>query len=291
MNGTAEAVPLRNHALNWFERHHAFSRFDGNLAGKRRKQTDLAAYLRRLNYSGPATPSRDVLFAIHQAHHRAVPFENLDIWLQRRIVLDESAFYRKIVGERRGGFCYELNGLFAAMLRQMGFTVTLLSGRVPRKEGGVTPEFDHMVLRVDLDQPYLADVGFGEAFQQPIMLRDGAEEEQDGVRYRLFAEGGRWIAERRNSGGEWNQLYEFSLQPRELQDFAGMCHFHQTSPHSNFTQRRICSLATEDGRVTLADMRLIVTRNGQREERILASEEEYRRELVRSFGIVLPGGR
>lgn len=249
----------------------------------------LETYFRRLRYDGPSAATPEVLFALHQAHHLAVPFENLDIWLKRRIVLDEESFYRKIVGEGRGGFCYELNGLFAAILRQIGFSVTLLSARVARPDGQFVPEFDHLVLRVDLEQPYLADVGFGEAFQQPIPLHDGCLEQQEGIRYRLRTVGERWIAERQNTGGDWNQMYDFSLIPRQLADFAEMCDYHQTSPDSTFTRRRICSLALPDGRVTLADLRLILTRGAQRTERNLRDEQEYLQELQRHFGIMLPG--
>ena len=137
--------------------------------------------------------------------------------------------------------------------------------------------------------PQLADrVGFGEGFQFPLVLEPGYEEEQDGVRYRLLASGDRWLAQRLNHGGEWNELFDFSLQPRSLEDFAEMCEYHQTSPDSTFTRRRICSLATADGRVTLADLRLIVTRRGERSENNLAGEEEWRLALQQYFGIVLP---
>ena len=251
----------------------------------------LETYLERLDYAGPVEVTPETLTRVHRAHHFAVPFENLDVWLKRRIELKEESFYRKIVGERRGGFCYELNGLFAAMLRQMGFAVTLLSARVPRKDSSFVPEFDHMVLRVDLERPYLADVGFGEAFQRPIPLQDGFEGEQDGVRYRLLTVGDRWLAHRQNGGGEWNELYDFSLQPRALEDFAEMCEYHQTSPDSSFTKRRICTIATAEGRVTLADLRLIITRNGERLEKNLADEEEWRRCLKLYFAIELPDSR
>jgi N-hydroxyarylamine O-acetyltransferase len=109
---------------------------------------DLPAYLQRLNYTGPLTSSAETLRALHQAHLLAVPFENLDIPLGRPIIPEEAALFRKIVEEGRGGFCYELNGLFAALLRELGFKVTLLSARVARAEGGFGPEFDHLTLLV-----------------------------------------------------------------------------------------------------------------------------------------------
>ena len=122
------------------------------------------AYLARIAYTGPTPPTIETLRSIHRAHLQTVPFENLDISLGRTIVVDEDATVRKIVEQRRGGFCYEMNGAFAALLRALGFRVTLLAARVARPQGGEGPEFDHLTLRVDLEEPWLADVGFGESF-------------------------------------------------------------------------------------------------------------------------------
>ena len=210
-----------------------------------------------------------------------MPFENLDISAGRRIAIDEDAFVRKVVEERRGGFCYELNGAFAALLRAMGFRVTLLSARVPRTDGSHGPEFDHLAIRVDLDDPWLADVGFGDGFLDPLLLKAGIQQKQDRAAFRVTATG----LERQQPDRSWKTEYLFSLIPRQLQDFAAMCHFHQTSPESHFTQKRVCTLATPRGRITLSDRKLIITENGSREEQILTSEEERRRVLQERFGI------
>src|SRR5260370_11127318 len=124
-------------------------------------------YLRRIGYAGPVTRTLETLRSIHRAHLETVPFENLDISLARPIVLDLERFVQKIVEENRGGFCYELNGAFAALLRKMGYRVTLLSARGARKDGSAGPEFDHLALRVDLDQSWLADVGLGNVSWSP----------------------------------------------------------------------------------------------------------------------------
>ena len=126
---------------------------------------DLGAYLDRIGYTGTPDATIETLRALHVAHLLSVPFENLDIHLGRTIVLDESHLFEKIVRQRRGGFCYELNGLFAGMLRALGFRVTMLSAGVARKSGGFGPEFDHMTLTVDVgEEQWLADVGFGDGF-------------------------------------------------------------------------------------------------------------------------------
>src|SRR6476661_9816152 len=109
----------------------------------------------------------ETLRHLHHAHMLSVPFENLDISLGRKIICQEEGFLRKIIERLRGGFCYELNGAFAALLRELGFRVTLLSARVPRENGGNAPEFDHLALRVDLEEPWLVDVGFGDSFLEP----------------------------------------------------------------------------------------------------------------------------
>ena len=136
---------------------------------------DVNAYLERINYRDSTAATLDTLRAIHRAHMLAVPFENLDIARGRKIVLDQESLIRKIVRERRGGFCYELNGAFAALLRSLDFQVTLLSARVARDTGGEGPEFDHLCLQVDLEEPWLADGGFGESFLKPLWLHTNAD--------------------------------------------------------------------------------------------------------------------
>src|SRR5271166_1930895 len=148
---------------------------------------DVSSYLARIRYVGSTTPTFGTLCAIHHAHMLAVPFEDLDISLGRRIVLDEDALLRKIVTNRRGGFCYELNGAFAALLRELGFAITLLSARVSRDSGGEGPEFDHLALRVDFvdDDAWLADVGFGDSFLKPLQLKPDIEQPDAAGVFRL----------------------------------------------------------------------------------------------------------
>jgi N-hydroxyarylamine O-acetyltransferase len=248
---------------------------------------NLASYLARIGYTGPTTPTAEVLRAIHRRHLLTVPFENLDIARATKIVCEEDAFLRKIVDRNRGGFCYEMNGAFAALLRGLRFEVSLLSARVPREDGTETPEFDHMTLRVDLDKPWLADVGFGDCFLEPLRLQPGPEQLRDGQKFRIREEGDSYHLERAQPDGSWKGEYTFSLVARRLDEFAPMCHFHQTSPESPFTRKRICSKATSDGRITLADRKLIITRRSHREERMLKSEEEWRAALQKYFQIVL----
>jgi N-hydroxyarylamine O-acetyltransferase len=194
---------------------------------------------------------------------------------------------RKIVDERRGGFCYEMNGAFAALLQAIGFQVTLLSARVVRQDGSFGPEFDHLTLRVDLDRPWLADVGFGDSFVEPLRLLPGIAQKDGSEIYRITEAVNVLQLEKWDSAETWKPQYRFSLQPRHIGEFSEMCHYHQTSPESSFTHKRLCSRATPDGRITLSDMKLVITRNGNKEERTLCSEEEWRTALREYFDVML----
>ena len=257
-------------------------------------QMDSQRYLDRINYAGPTAPAAGTLRALHLAHLRSVPFENLDIHLGRPIRLDRAALYEKFVLNRRGGFCYEQNGLFSWLLQQLGFDVTLLEASVMGDDGRFGPPFDHLTLRVlcpaDPDQPalpWLADVGFGDSFRQPLRLDRLGVPQQEGARaYQIDEADGSLLLQQREPDGKWEKQYRFTRQPRRLADFAEMCMYHQTSPHSHFTQRRVCSLATANGRLTLSEQKLIITESGKRRERVVG-EDEYQTLLEECFVIKL----
>jgi N-hydroxyarylamine O-acetyltransferase len=249
---------------------------------------DTTAYLKRIDYRGPLAPTAETLRRLQVAHLLAVPFENLSIHSGEPIVLDDGALFDKVVVRGRGGFCYELNGLFAVLLRALGFEVEMLSACVMSRAGEFGPEFDHMTLMVTLAERWLVDVGFGDSFTEPLSLDARGEQAQAGRAYRIDGDGDRLTLMQREEDGVWGAQYRFSLKPHVYADYAGMCHFHQTSPESHFTRRRICSRLTAEGRLTLSGTRLIVTRGGERVERELASEEEYAGALHEHFGIVLP---
>jgi N-hydroxyarylamine O-acetyltransferase len=194
--------------------------------------------------------------------------------------------FDKIVGHRRGGFCYELNGLFAALLRALGFKVTMLSAAVARDETSYGPAFDHMTLMVELAERWLVDVGFGDSFLKPLRLDSRREQVQGKRAYRFDAEGDYLRLRQRDSRNAWSTQFRFTLVPYQYADYAAMCHYHQTSPESHFTQRRVCSRATPEGRITLSGMRLITTRNGERDEQELGDETAYAEALWTHFGIV-----
>ncbi|HEY8226758.1 MAG TPA: arylamine N-acetyltransferase [Pyrinomonadaceae bacterium] len=248
---------------------------------------DIAAYLNRINYSGLGSPSAEALRQLQVGHLLSVPFENLSIHIREPIVLDDNALFDKIVTHRRGGFCYELNGLFAALLRELGFNVEMLSASVANSKGEWGPEFDHMTLLVTLEDRWLADVGFGDSFVEPLRFDVRTEQVQDKRAYRIDEDGGRYVLLQRIEGSEWKPQYRFTLQPHVYADYEEMCIYQQTSPESHFTQGRICSRLTPDGRLTISDNRLITTKGNTREERELGTEAEIRDALRDHFGIVM----
>jgi N-hydroxyarylamine O-acetyltransferase len=192
------------------------------------------------------------------------------------------------VRRRRGGFCYELNGLFAALLRALGFEVTLLAAGVSRADGGFGPEFDHLTLLVRAtgdERFWLADVGFGDSFLEPLRFVEGIVQEQHGRAYRIDRDGEYWTLMQQDDGS-WQPQYRFSLQPHEHAEYAAMCRYHQTSPESSFTRKRVCTLATPSGRVTLSDLTLISTKSGRRTEQLIA-EQQYHAALREYFGVDL----
>ena len=249
---------------------------------------NIRAYLQRLDYTGAIAPNAETLRLLQLAHLRAVPFENLSIHSREPIVLDDRALFEKIVGRRRGGFCYELNGLFAALLGAMGFDVAMLSAQVANAEGSFGPDFDHMTLMVTLADRWLVDVGFGDSFLEPLSLNEESPQGHGNNAYWIVREGQFLILMKQANEAERKSQYRFTLQPYQYSDYAEMCRYHQTSPQSHFTRARICSRATLDGRITLSDLRLITTvDDGRRQELALKNDEEYATILRDHFGIVI----
>ncbi len=249
---------------------------------------DIRAYLQRLSYTGAIAPSAETLRLLQLAHLRAVPFENLSIHSGEPVVLDDRALFEKIVSRRRGGFCYELNGLFAALLRGLGFEVEMLSAQVANAEGIFGPDFDHMTLMVTRADRWLVDVGFGDSFLEPLRLDEESTQGHGNHTYRIEREGEFLVLMKQTNENEWKSQYRFTLKPYQYSDFAEMCRYHQTSSQSHFTRARICSRATTDGRITLSGLRLITSADdGLRQERILTNDEEYATILRDHFGIVM----
>lgn len=255
---------------------------------------DLDRYLERIGYRGPLAITRACLDALMAAHTRAIPFENLDVILGRPIDVTLPAVESKLVNEGRGGYCFEQNGLFLAVLRAVGFTATPLSARVriqrPRDE---TPPRTHMFLRVDLNgEPLLVDVGVG-GLSLTASLRLALDDEQATPHEprRLVREGDRYFHQAR-LGGEWADVYEYTGEEMPLIDRVVANWYTSAHPQSHFRQRLMVARALPDGwRCNLLDRELTRRHaDGRKESRMLNGAAEVVAVLAEEFGLRLPPG-
>jgi N-hydroxyarylamine O-acetyltransferase len=263
------------------------------------KPAQADAYLRRIGAAHPAWPTIDVLRELQLRHLLTVPFENLSIHLGEGVVLEEERLLDKIVGARRGGFCYELNGAFGALLGALGFDVTLLAARVYGEEERLGIPYDHLALRVRTVDggDWLVDVGFGAHSHYPLAFEERGEQADPGGTFRVIVAGAD-PAGVRGSAGEFGDLevvrdgrsqYRLETRPRVLGDFVAGAWWHSTSPTSHFTRSLVCSRVTADGgRITLSGRTLTVTRpDGEKAGSDLATDEEVLEAYRERFGIVL----
>lgn len=247
----------------------------------------LSKYLSRIGLNDEIIPpDANSLKLLQRQHLLHVPFENLDIHLKRPIVLDKEKFFTKIVGENRGGVCYELNGLFNKLLRDIGFQTRIVSARVFDGEKGFGPEFDHAAIIVTIGElEFLADVGFGDFTAGPLrFVVDIEQQDREGVFAIRRADGGYFEVAKRISDA-WVPQYIFRPVGRDLSEFAEMCDFQQYSPDSHFRKGKVCSLMTESGRKTLTDKSFIVTVAGEKTEKPVGSKNKFAELLQQEFGI------
>jgi N-hydroxyarylamine O-acetyltransferase len=244
---------------------------------------DVDEYLARLGVGRPAVADLASLRHLQERHLTAVPFENLSSHLGEPVELDEEALFGKIVRRRRGGFCYELNGLFVTLLRELGYDASLHAAQVFRDGGTLGPPLDHAAIVVSLDEPWLVDVGFGRFARHPLRLSGvDTQADPDGEFLVLDA-----------PHGDFDVLldgkpqYRLERRPRPLADFIPMAWWQTTSPESPFTRSLTCSRPTSQGRVTLTGDKLIETVDGVRHELRLASPEAVRAAYRVYFGMTL----
>jgi len=253
---------------------------------------DLDRYFRRIGYTGDTAPTLPVLAALHQHHAGAIPFENLDVLMDRPISLDLADLQAKLVEARRGGYCFEQNLLFAAVLEELGFELNRLVARVLYRGSSLRPR-THMLLRVRLDSAeWLADVGFGgEGLLRPLALLAGRETPQQAWTYRLrTAAHDEWVLQSRWIDG-WQDLYSFSLAPQLPVDYEPANFYVSMHPQSRFRQTLTAQRVTPEARYVLRDRELTVDRGpGREERRTLRGEREILAALREIFGIALPEG-
>ena len=244
-------------------------------------------YLRRIGINNSDLPiNPNTLRLLQREHLYQVPFENLDIHWKREIILDVEKFYEKIVGERRGGFCYELNGLFNELLKEIGFSSRIISARVAKGNGEFGAEYDHLTILTQIEnEEFLVDVGFGNFAAEPLKFITDIEQTDANGTFMIRKHDEKYFEIVKKDGELWRSEYIFKDLSRDLSEFAEMCKFHQTSPESHFTRGKLCSLMTFFGRKTLTDKKFIETDGGKKNETDVDSETKFDQILEREFNI------
>ena len=252
---------------------------------------DTENYLRRIGIEHSHFPANEESLRFLQKQHLLnVPFENLDIHWKRRIILDTTRFYEKVVGEGRGGFCYVLNGLFCELLNEIGFQVRMISARVAKGDGDFGAEYDHMAILADINgKEFLVDVGFGAFTAEPIKFDLDVEQVDDNGVFLIRKYDSDYFEVVKKDGSVWKSEYIFKDLARDLNEFTEMCNFHQISPDSHFTRGKVCSLMLDNGRQTLTDKTFIETRNDTKTLTEINSEDEFKKILARIFRIERKG--
>jgi len=247
----------------------------------------LDEYLSRVGLAAPVSRDLAGLTAVHHAHLRAIPYENLDVQLGRPVTIDSPAIYDKIVTRRRGGWCYEMNGLLGWALGEMGFDVTRATGAVVREFKGVAAEGNHLVLRVQLPEGlYLADVGFGDGPFDPIRIAPGGFEAA-GFGFNLEeADPGWWRLRNHKFGGA--PCFDFNLECADEAVLRERCEFLQTSPLSPFVQNLTAQRFVPGGLAILRGKVLRrVTPDGFTDT-VLNTADELLETLARDFSLDVP---
>jgi N-hydroxyarylamine O-acetyltransferase len=251
---------------------------------------DLDAYLKRIGYDGPRTPTLETLRALQLRHSQAIAFENLNPLLALPVRLDIESLQQKLVRSPRGGYCFEHNGLLLQVLRALGYRVSGLAGRVVWNNPTDTiPARSHMILRVALEEgTYLADVGFGSSPTAPLRLVPDVAQETPHESFRLLHSNGHFTLQC-NLKGQWTSFYMFDLQEQAPVDYQVANHYVSTWTTSHFVTSLTAARATADGRYGLRNNRLSIHRmNGESEQRVLTSTAEISAVLKDLFGVVVP---
>lgn len=245
-------------------------------------------YLKRLKYLEETNVDQTTLTSLHRHHVLSIPFENLDIHLKRPINLDVPSIYQKVVLDKRGGFCYELNFLFYNLLKKLGFDCWIVSSRIYGDREILGPDFDHMSIIVALQDRWLVDVGYGDLFIEPVKIKDKHSQEDRFKTYRIDQTGTtQYLLSASTATGGFKSRYVFDDTARQIEDFHEQCAWKQYAEESHFVKNRLCTIPTSKGRITLRNDKLIRREHGLREECPVESELEFRAILKREFGVDL----
>jgi N-hydroxyarylamine O-acetyltransferase len=251
---------------------------------------DLDAYLARIGHRGDVSPCTETLAALQRAHVSSIPFENLDVLLGRPILLDLPSLQEKLIRKRRGGYCFEQNTLFAAVLEKVGFEVTALAARVRLGAVKLLPR-THMLLKVRIGaDAWLADVGFGaDGMLGPLPWITSQELSVGDRGYRLLPDGSGLVLQLLRDGS-WQDMYVFNEEPQHPVDFEVANHYTSTFPTSRFMQILIAQRATPEVRSTLRNREFTQLDGEKTHSRLVESDEELLDILRKTFGLEFPAG-
>jgi len=251
---------------------------------------NLDAYAARIEYGGAFTPTLETLRALHFAHATHIPFENLDILLGKPILLDQESLAAKLIEGQRGGYCFEQNGLFAAVLEAAGFHVTRLAARVRMGVTELRPT-SHMLLLVEAGgEPWIADVGFGgEGLLYPLPLHSSEVTRHFNWQYRILAEDGIHVLQSQGREG-WADLYAFTLQRQELVDYEVYNHFTSTYPRSPFLNRLVVQMPGPEVRWKLVNRLLSKQTPEGTVDTVLPDDDAILATLAERFRLRFPAG-
>ncbi|MBV8651835.1 MAG: arylamine N-acetyltransferase [Alphaproteobacteria bacterium] len=250
---------------------------------------DLDAYLKRIGWSGTIAPNLATLTGLLGAHMAAIPFENLDVLLRRPVRLDLDGLQAKLVGARRGGYCFEHVTLFAAALRRLGFEPIAHTARVTRFLPRTDAPRTHMILVLPMPEGrFVVDPGLGGfAPRVPVPLTDGLAVTVHGEMHRMVRDGDWWVLQV-ESGGEMVDAWASTLDHDNPVDFEVGNHFTSTHPKSPFLNMILMRALTPEGRVTVMNRDVTVWRNGTAQPAKLADRAALRALLAEHFGFDLP---
>ncbi len=240
---------------------------------------NLKVYFKRIHFDKKLEPSYDVLEQLIYNHAMCIPFENIDIQNKVPITLDANSFYNKVIHGVRGGYCYELNGLFYELLSSIGYNVHRVMGRVVNGKS-IGPEFDHLALIVTIaGEEYLVDVGFGDFALKPLSVSTDNLQSDGRALFRVKDHGmldGKHYkkVEKQNPLNKDLLLkYYFTTEEQQLSDFANMNKHQQTHPDSHFVRNYICTMPTEQGRMSILNNKAVFTYKDRKRSRIVNNDE------------------
>ncbi|MEO9475353.1 MAG: arylamine N-acetyltransferase [Cyclobacteriaceae bacterium] len=243
-------------------------------------------YLKRIGLT-KEEPSLAFLKKIHKAHLLSIPFENLDIHYGPKILMDIDLIFEKVVHQRRGGFCYELNALLYHLLSHLGFECFLISANVKGENNSWGPDFDHMAVVAKVsDKAWLLDVGFGKLFVEPkpLTLNTPLLDYNTYFKFEVDPDD-RYVLKKSLDNSVYESVYKFDLKRREFIEFLPMCNYHQESEKSHFTQKKLITQLFRNGRITLTDRKIRFDLKGDTEEKPILNEDEFLSKLEHHFGI------